>query len=93
LVSGLLVRLRDFSLNPSIDVDLDTVSPQSFPVKVVAIKDLIELGQKEMLDATGITQQGNSRKASTSKIPPFPDEPATLNSTHAGGDDPVDGDT
>jgi hypothetical protein len=81
------------ALNPSVDVDLDTIYPQSFPVKAVAIKDLIELGQREMLDVAGVTQHGTSREASTSQVPLVPGEPSTSDRSHAGGDDPVDGDT
>ncbi len=71
------------ALNPSVEVDLDTVSPQSFPIKAVANKDPIELGQKDMPNADGITQHGTSHETSTNLVPPIPSEPSTLDNSHA----------
>jgi hypothetical protein len=42
-------------LNPFVHINIDIVSPQAFPVSLVAIDELIELGRKEMLDAKGVS--------------------------------------
>jgi hypothetical protein len=51
-------HLQQLAFNPSIHINLDTISPRTFPINSAAIDELVEIGREEMPDARGISEFG-----------------------------------